>query len=150
MINERKHVFTYGSLMFPVVWQGVVRGNYRAVAGTVNGFRRLCVLAEEHPALVIARGAPALAGVVYFDVEPADLARLDYFEGREYARVSLSIALAAETADGAAPPRVITAEAYLALNVDDLVHRDWDVAAFERDGLPRFLNRYAVDNAPKN
>lgn len=150
MIDERRHVFTYGSLMFPVVWQGVVRGDYRAAAGTVNGFRRVCVLGEEHPALVVARGAPALAGVVYFDVEPADLARLDYFEGREYARVSLSVALAAESADDAASRSVITAEAYLALNVDDLVHRDWDVTVFEREGLTRFLNRYAVDNAPNN
>ncbi|MBL8311316.1 MAG: gamma-glutamylcyclotransferase [Burkholderiales bacterium] len=147
IMRDCKHVFTYGSLMFPVVWRGVVRGDYHSATAVLSGLRRLCVRGEEHPALVVAPQASALAGVVYFDVEPDDLARLDYFEGREYARVSLSVQAKAHEAGR---PDFITADAYLALNIDDLLTCDWDVAAFERDGLPRFLARYAVDNAPRD
>lgn len=134
-----RHIFTYGSLMFPAVWNGVVRGRYRSAGGTVHGFRRLAVRGEEHPALAIAPGAPPIRGVVYFDIGSDDVARLDHFETTEYARVAVAV-----TIDGTA----IAADAYLALNVDALLDQDWDVAAFERDGLQRFLARYAVVNAP--
>ena len=87
--------------------------------------------------------AAPLTGVIYFDVGSDDgLARLDHFETSNYARV-----LIAATVNG----DVIAAEAYLALNVEDLIDRDWDVAHFEQTGLSRFLAGYAtVANRPLN
>ncbi len=134
-----RHVFAYGSLMYPVVWSWVVRGQYRSQPATVKGFRRVCVDGHEHPALVVAPLAAPLTGVIYFDVGSDDLARLDHFETSNYARV-----LIAATVNGDA----IAAEAYLALNVEALIDRDWDVAHFEQRGLSRFLAGYATDNAP--
>ncbi len=134
-----RHVFAYGSLMYAPVWSSVVRGAYRSAPATVRGFRRVAVIGHEHPALVIAKGAPPLSGVLYFDVDGDDLARLDHFETANYART-----VVAATVAGVAH----AADAYLALNLDQLSDENWDVARFERDGLARFLAGYAVTNAP--
>jgi len=94
---------------------------------------------REHPALVVAPGTPPLTGRVYCGVTAEDLARLDYFETSNYARVAV-----AATVDG----RAIRAQAYLALNVESLLDTDWSVSEFEKNGLPVFLSTYAVQNAP--
>jgi gamma-glutamylcyclotransferase (GGCT)/AIG2-like uncharacterized protein YtfP len=135
-----KNIFTYGSLMFPVVWQRVVRGTYRSELATIHGFRRVLVRDKEHPALVIAGGASPLEGRVYFDVSNEDITRLDHFETHRYARVSVAAMI-----DG----KPLVADAYLALNHDELTDLDWDVAKFEREGLPRFLEGYVKAHAPK-
>ncbi len=136
-----RNVFTYGSLMFAPVWSSVVRGHYRPAPACIHGFRRVCVSGHEHPALIIAPGAAALQGVMYFDVDAADLARLDHFETVNYARVSVAATIA-----GTAH----IADAYLALHMDELSDEDWDPAAFEREGLRRFLATYALAHAPRD
>jgi gamma-glutamylcyclotransferase (GGCT)/AIG2-like uncharacterized protein YtfP len=133
------NVFTYGSLMFPAVWQRVVRGTYRSELGTIHGFRRLAVRDKEHPALVIAKGGAPIEGRVYFDVSDEDIARLDHFETHRYARVSVAV-----TVDG----KPLAADAYLALNHEELADVDWDVAKFEREGLPKFMDSYVKRHAP--
>lgn len=139
-MDERLNVFTYGSLMFPAVWDRVVRGQYRSALASIHGFKRVCVRNREHPALIVSPGAAALTGRVYFDVGKQDLARLDYFETTNYARVTI-----AATVGGAA----ISAQAYLALNFESLLDMDWDASEFEKKGLPVFLATYAVQNAPR-
>lgn len=138
-MDKRLNVFTYGSLMFPEVWNRDVRSNYQSALASIHGFRRVRVRDREHPALIVAPGAVALTGRVYFDVEAEDVARLDYFETSNYARVAV-----AATHKGAA----ISAQAYLALNFESLLETDWDVSEFESKGLPLFLATYAVQNAP--
>jgi gamma-glutamylcyclotransferase (GGCT)/AIG2-like uncharacterized protein YtfP len=135
-----RNIFTYGSLMFPAVWQRVVRGDYRSTLGTIHGFRRVAVREKEHPALIIAKGASPIEGRVYFNVSDEDVARLDYFETHRYARVGVAVT----TNDSP-----ITADAYLALNHDELTDKDWDVERFEREGLPRFLEGYVKAHVPK-
>lgn len=138
-MDKRLNVFTYGSLMFPAVWGSVVRGNYPSAPATIRGFRRVRVRDREHPALIVAHGSALVTGRVYFDVDASDVARLDYFETSNYARVTV-----ATTLEG----KAISAQAYLALNFDSLLETDWDAAEFERTGLPVFLATYAVQNAP--
>jgi gamma-glutamylcyclotransferase (GGCT)/AIG2-like uncharacterized protein YtfP len=133
------NLFTYGSLMFPEVWKRVVRNEYRSALGTIHGFRRVYVREKEHPALVIAKGATPLEGRVYFNVSDEDIARLDQFETHRYARVGVAVTI---------DDKPIVADAYLALNHDELTDVDWDVAKFEREGLPRFLESYVKKHAP--
>jgi gamma-glutamylcyclotransferase (GGCT)/AIG2-like uncharacterized protein YtfP len=134
-----RNIFTYGSLMFPAVWQRVVRGDYRSALGTIHGFRRVAVRDKEHPALIIAKGASPIEGRAYFDVSDEDVARLDHFETHRYARVGVAM-----TIDG----KPIVADAYLALNHNELSDVNWDVEKFEREGLPRFLAGYVKAHAP--
>lgn len=134
------NVFTYGSLMFPSVWARVVRGDYRATAATIHGFRRVAVHDAQHPALIISANAATMLGRLYYDVRDEDIARLDHFETTNYARITI-----AATVGG----RAVTAECYLALNMDSLSNEDWSVTEFERLGLPIFEATYVVENAPK-
>jgi gamma-glutamylcyclotransferase (GGCT)/AIG2-like uncharacterized protein YtfP len=138
-----KHVFTYGTLMFPPVWNRVVTGDYESGEATIHGFRRLQVRGKEHPGLVISRGAPTLIGRIYFNVSRFDIERLDHFETQRYARVTVAATLSDETAE------TVLAEAYLALNLSELTDQNWDVQRFEREGLPKFMDSYVSVHAPK-
>jgi gamma-glutamylcyclotransferase (GGCT)/AIG2-like uncharacterized protein YtfP len=138
--QQMANVFTYGSLMFPVVWQRVVRGVYASELGTIHGFRRVAVRDKEHPALIIAKNAPPLEGRVYFGVSNEDVARLDHFETHRYTRVGVAVTI---------DEKPIVADIYLALHHDELTHIDWDVATFELEGLKRFLQSYVAQHAPK-
>lgn len=133
------NVFTYGSLMYPDVWERVVRGKYRSVRGTVHGFRRLCVRDEEYPALIIDKRASPVEGRIYFDVAADDIALLDAFETTQYARVSVAV-----TVDHTP----VVADAYLFLEIERVTDRDWDPAAFEREGMQKFLATYVAQHAP--
>jgi gamma-glutamylcyclotransferase (GGCT)/AIG2-like uncharacterized protein YtfP len=133
------NVFSYGSLMFPEVWQKIVRHEYQSSAGTIHGFRRLCVRDGNYPALVISPRAQPIVGRLYLDVRADDVARLDHFETDEYVRVAVIT-----TVDGKAK----AAQAYLAVNVDALMSIEWDATAFEKTGLPEFLATYVVKNSP--
>lgn len=140
-VNSMKtcNVFTYGSLMFPVVWARVVRGDYRSGEATIHGFRRVQVRDRQHPALVVAARAAPILGRLYYDVSAEDVARLDQFETSNYARVTVAVTIAG---------RATSAQSYLALNVDSLLNEDWSAADFERYGLPIFNATYVVENAP--
>ena len=136
---DEMNVFTYGSLMFSAVWQKVVRGNYRSSPAFIQGFRRVRVREGNHPALIVASRAAPIMGRVYFDVSAEDVARLDYFETRDYERVLVAI-----TVNNSA----MTAQAYLAADIDLLTDTDWSAEHFEQSGLPMFLTTYAVKNNP--
>jgi gamma-glutamylcyclotransferase (GGCT)/AIG2-like uncharacterized protein YtfP len=136
---ESMHIFTYGSLMFPTVWEGVVQGRYRNASATVRGFKRLSVCGEKYPGLVVDQNAATLTGKVYFDVSPVDLARLDHFETSDYGRVAV-----ATLAEG----EIVVAHAYMSLNPEKLEGLDWSPTAFEQHGIGEFLATYAATNAP--
>ncbi len=130
------NLFTYGSLMFPEVWERVTGSTARAARASLDGFAAWCVRDESYPGLVEARGA-STAGVVYFDVSDDALARLDRFEGAFYRRIGVVVTLG----DGAAAQ----AETYL---VDDafrmqLDPRPWSAEHFREHGLPAFLEKCA-------
>ncbi|MCX8097861.1 MAG: gamma-glutamylcyclotransferase [Casimicrobiaceae bacterium] len=132
-------VFTYGSLMFPVVWQRVVRGRYESVPGTVHGFRRLVVRGESYPGLVATRRSDTARGILYLEVSDEDLDRLDRFEGPPYVRLTTPVHLD----DG----RLRLAQTYLATPALALERKDWDPDRFAREGLERFLREYCAARA---
>ncbi len=137
---DAMNVFTYGSLMFAPVWAQVVRGNYRSKIATIHGFRRVCVVDGNYPALLIAPRAVPVIGRLYLDVAVADVARLDHFETSQYERVLL-----AATVEGVA----VTAHAFLAVNVSTLTDTDWSVSDFKSNGLSLFLATYLEKNNPR-
>lgn len=86
------HIFTYDSLMFPQIWQRVVRGDYRSTPASAQGFARYALLDDTYPGMV-ARPDAVVEGVLYYDVDVQDIAALDAFEGSEYRRDAISIAI---------------------------------------------------------
>ncbi|MDB5797485.1 MAG: gamma-glutamylcyclotransferase [Paucimonas sp.] len=131
------HVFTYGSLMFPEVWRLVVQGSYRSQPASVPGFSRHALHGRDYPGMVARPGA-SVAGILYFDLSPADLARLDAFEGEEYRRIEVAMA-----PDGKGP--ALRAGTYLYQGPDLLAQQEWDPDAFV---AARFLLAHAPAATP--
>jgi gamma-glutamylcyclotransferase (GGCT)/AIG2-like uncharacterized protein YtfP len=129
----RMHVFTYGTLMFPEVWQAVVGRRFETVDGTAAGFAIYRVVDAVFPGITAADERDAVRGVVYLDVDHASLTRLDLFEDDFYERQALRI----DCVDG----QRRAAEAYVvpAQNRHVLTDEPWHRAAFiDSGGLEQF------------
>jgi gamma-glutamylcyclotransferase (GGCT)/AIG2-like uncharacterized protein YtfP len=143
------HVFTYGSLMFPTVWTRVVAGCYRSTAASLAGFRRWRVRGEDYPCLERSEGdggdgghhAP-VAGMLYLDVSPGDIAALDAFEGVDYRRIEVPVTVGDGQAGAASVGATLLAQTYLFIARARIEPAEWDPAEFERDRLERFLRTY--------
>lgn len=126
------HVFTYGSLMFPQVWERVVRGRYRSARGILSGFARYAIEGETYPGMVAEAGAQ-VEGVLYFDVEGDDLAALDAFEGIEYRRDKVPVI----TESG----EQVDAYTYIYLMPGRFSGQPWNPQEFQ---MERFIGTYCA------
>lgn len=124
------HVFTYGSLMFPEVWQRVVRGDYRSAPAVLDGHARFALAGETYPG-TIARTGASVAGIVYFHVSDADVAALDAFEGSEYRRDRVQVRLDSGALEDA--------HTYIYLRPQKLSESPWLPEKFQ---MQRFLGTY--------
>ena len=132
------NVFTYGSLMYPAVWERVVRGRYAGAPAVLEGYRRLALHGVDYPGAVPQPGA-RIEGRVYLEVGPDDLARLDAFEADDYRREEVWV-----HPEGGAPVR---AQVYVFVTAAKLAGVDWDAARFEREHLARFVAAHAAAGA---
>jgi gamma-glutamylcyclotransferase (GGCT)/AIG2-like uncharacterized protein YtfP len=128
------NVFTYGSLMYPQVWDRVVRGRYASAPARLPGYRRLALVSASYPGIVASDGA-SVDGRVWFDVAGDDLARLDAFEADEYRRDTVRVTLRGPDGE----PAEIDAQAYVFTDPRKLAEHDWDVERFEREQLAAFV-----------
>jgi gamma-glutamylcyclotransferase (GGCT)/AIG2-like uncharacterized protein YtfP len=131
------HVFTYGTLMFPEVWNAVAGRAYSSVDGTLRGFAIYTVRDAVFPGIIAANQSDHVRGVVYLDVDDDSLARLDLFEDDFYRREALSI----DCSDGQAR----TAHAYVvpAENRAILSDQPWRRDEFVTSGgLEQFIRRF--------
>ncbi|MFG6460371.1 gamma-glutamylcyclotransferase family protein [Roseateles sp. DXS20W] len=131
-----RHCFTYGSLMWADIMGRVCGHEVAGEPASLAGHRRHPVRGQDYPGLRPAAGA-TVPGVLYRDVTEAAWARLDVFEGEEYERVDVVVALA----DG----RTLPAQVYRFRDAFSprLLPGDWDADAFAREGRARFIARYA-------
>lgn len=127
------HIFTYGSLMFPEIWQRVVRGNCRSATATLPGFARYALADDTYPGMV-AQAEASVEGVLYYDVAPQDLAALDAFEGNEYRREDVNVVI--ESGES------VIACTYIFLAEQRLSGLPWEPQAFE---MSRFIGTYCSD-----
>ena len=88
------HVFTYGSLMFPEVWNIVVGREFPTIRGTLSGYSIFRVEGAAYPGIIASTSDCSVGGLVYLDVDAASVERLDRFEGDFYARLPVSISCA--------------------------------------------------------
>lgn len=131
------HVFTYGTLMFPEVWQAVVGRQFETIEGTAAGFAIFRVVDAVFPGLAAGGDQDTVPGVVYLDVDHASLTRLDLFEDDFYDRQSLWV----QCVDG----QRRAAEAYVVppRNRHVLSDEPWLRAPFlASGGLEHFIRRF--------
>lgn len=135
-MSNSVNIFCYGSLMYPQVWNLVVKGNYQQQQAQIFNYRRKKIKNEEYPGIIAAKTEDIVEGIVYFNVSNDDLKRLDLFEGNQYIRVEVNCLLS-QNSYFIAHTYVINPQ-YRAI-VDD---EDWDKQQFEQNGLKKFLRKY--------
>ena len=132
------HVFVYGTLMLPQVWQAVVGKPFETQPATLAGFAAYRVRDAMYPGIVAAGPEEVVRGVVQFDVDAESVERLDRFEDDFYKRLPVLV----RCDDG----RTLEAHAYVVLsrNRHVLSNEPWSLEQFvERGGVEDFLARYS-------
>jgi len=131
-------LFTYGSLMFPSIWERVVARSYTALPAVLTGYARMSVINEDYP-VIIPSETGVCHGILYRNISEGDLTRIDLFEGREYRRVNTMISLLHLDQRCSA-----NAEIYC-LNPDysSIVGSTlWNKEYFEKNGIEKFIQKY--------
>lgn len=131
-----RHCFTYGSLMWADIMARVCGHEFASGPASLAGHARHPVRGQDYPGLLAAPGG-VVPGRLYRDVDAAAWARLDAFEGEQYERVDVTVALP----DGSALPAQVYR--FRAEFAQRLLPGDWDAEAFAREGRERFIARYA-------
>jgi gamma-glutamylcyclotransferase (GGCT)/AIG2-like uncharacterized protein YtfP len=129
------HLFAYGTLMFPEVWDRVVGRGFTPAPATATGFAVYRVRNGLYPVLVRAVASQVVQGVVYRDLDAETIAALDAYESDFYERIAIDATLA----DGT----TLTSQAYL-LSSENLRHASeepWDAADFKRNSLASYLRQ---------
>ena len=131
------NVFSYGSLMYPAVWEKVVTGHYISCRAQLNKYRRLQIRGETFPAII--PGASSVRGVLYFHINSSDLALLDQFEGEYYQRTDGDVVLDG----GVVMPAAFYCfkEAYAPM----LLEQEWNPDEFAAKGMKKFMDTWMTD-----
>ncbi|MGJ3244267.1 MAG: gamma-glutamylcyclotransferase family protein [Opitutales bacterium] len=134
-------LFVYGTLMAPEVMEAVAGYLPASTLAQVNGYARFRLVDRDYPGLVKEAGASA-EGLLYRDVTPEAVERVDAFEDTFYERQSVTV----QPLDGGDP---VEASAYVVpfLAAAELVDpRPWDYQHFRETVLPVYVDR--IRNAP--
>ena len=125
------NLFTYGSLMYPEIFEAVSGQTLESKPATLLNWRRHRLEGETYPAATPCT-RHQLEGVVWFNVSAQSLRRLDTFETSSYAREEVQI----YTSDRA----MHSAHIYRWLDLTRLLEEDWSTHMFETHHLKKFLN----------
>jgi len=129
------NIFTYGSLMYPSVMRAVTAREFPSKKARVQNYARFKVKGECYPGLIPLEGA-LTDGVLYLNVDPLSVRRLDEFEGELYERREIAV----DAFDG----KSLTAQTYVvkAQTQNRLSSEEWDPTHFEKVDLLEFMNTY--------
>lgn len=130
------NLYTYGTLMAPDILQAVAGCSLQSVAASLEGYRRFGIRGEEYPGIIKAKGRN-VEGVLYLDVPPRAMARLDLFEGEMYSREAVMV----QPRDGGKP---LAAMVYVVKPefAHLLTSEDWDFQNFLQHGKRVFQDEY--------
>lgn len=81
----KRHLFCYGTLQIPYIIRAVIGRVPESIAAKLNQFACYAVMGECYPAVRPEKEA-VTHGILYFNLTPVELKKLDYFEGSEYRR----------------------------------------------------------------
>ncbi len=85
-----QNLFTYGSLMCSDIMFQVAGCRADCIPATLKDFKRSCIRGEEYPGIAAHPGAE-VEGVLYLDLPPGAMVRLDSFEGEQYVRQEVQV-----------------------------------------------------------
>lgn len=111
-------------------------GDFASFGALAAGFQRFCVRDEQYPGMVAAP-AGDVEGVVYENIDPEAVTRLDIFEGDMYARQVISVVRKSDQARVEVMAYIVKPE-YRHL----LTEKNWSYEEFLATGKRLFTERY--------
>lgn len=129
------NLFTYGSLMCSDIMFQVASCQPDFVPASLKDYFRSRIRGEEYPG-IIAQPGSEVAGVLYLDLPPSAMERLDRFEGRQYLRREVQV-----VTEG----RGLCAAAVYVIHPEHkelLTGEPWSYEHFIAVGKSRFLSAY--------
>ncbi|KAL2145504.1 hypothetical protein VTI28DRAFT_7140 [Corynascus sepedonium] len=147
--DEGTHsAFFYGTLMAPEVFYSVCYGSKNvpeAVAklhtfqpAILHGYCRRRVRYADYPGIIEDEGHDVF-GTLATGLTDANMAKLDYFEGSQYVRRTVTVRLLDKVGnlkgEGNVEGAEREAEVYVFLDKRDLEEKEWDLEEFRREKL---------------
>lgn len=130
-------VFTYGTLMFDPVWELVAGRAHEHTTALLRGYVRRAAKGRVYPVIHPGPAEPPILGRLYLGVSPAELSRLDAFEGDEYERRLVEVEASPDT------PRVEAWVYVLATEHQSLAEqKPWDPFAFASRDLAAYVEHH--------
>jgi gamma-glutamylcyclotransferase (GGCT)/AIG2-like uncharacterized protein YtfP len=145
--SSTSSLFVYGTLMSPEV-VNVLLGRVPPHEPAVlrGDFARHPVRSRVYPGMVFVNsrkneGAAAVHGLLYSQLSPSEMERLDWFEGDTYKRIDVTVETVADGNRGSSSKPLVTVNTYVWSNpIDELdVSQDWSYNHFRTQYLERFL-----------
>lgn len=129
--SEAINVFTYGSLMYPDIFEQVTGSLPVSLPAVAHNWLRHGLANRAYPgAMPSDLDDAVIEGVLWLDLTPAALSALDEFEGHEYRRIAIEV-----KADNG-----LTHRAYIyQWLLRDQVQGSWDLVDFETNHRQRFV-----------
>ncbi len=128
-----RNLFTYGTLMVPVVMAAVTGRTFRFEQAVLPGYARFRIKRQVYPG-IIADATGSVHGLMYHAIDEQCLQRLDEFESHIYQRRQVRVQLTG--ADNTDAYAYIVARNYQHLLSGD----DWDPEDFKRRHLQTYLS----------
>ena len=128
------NLFTYGTLMFPEVWQRIGISASDSEPATLKGYAAYRLRDAVFPGIVEAAADDLVEGVLYHNLDEETLFELDAYESDLYDRSAVQVV----TADGT----LVESQSYVIPNNrrQALSDERWDPKRFEERELVKYLN----------
>jgi gamma-glutamylcyclotransferase (GGCT)/AIG2-like uncharacterized protein YtfP len=128
------HLFTYGTLTFPAVWERISVGTFPSRPAVLQGYAMYRVKDAVYPGIVRSDTKSAVQGVLYDDLDEDTLFELDTYESSFYERLPVIVTVE----DGTE----VECHAYVVPEArrDLLTNERWDREWFCTHELHRYLN----------
>lgn len=128
------HLFTYGTLTFPEVWDRISVGKFPSRPAVLRGYAMYRVKDAVYPGIVRGDSQSEVPGVLYDDLDEDTLFELDTYESSFYERLPVQVVLE----DGSE----VECHAYIVPDSrrDLLTDELWDKEWFRTHELNHYLN----------
>lgn len=128
------HLFTYGTLTFPEVWDRISIGMFPSRPAILRGYSMFRVKDAVYPGIIRSDAVSEVHGVLYDDLDEDTLFELDTYESSFYDRLPVKV-MVAEGAE-------VECHAYIVPDSrkDLLTDERWDKEWFRAHELQRYLN----------
>ncbi|KAK0754736.1 AIG2-like family-domain-containing protein [Schizothecium vesticola] len=141
--------FFYGTLMVPDIFHTVcyrhkdqpptIRARHTFTPAVLHGYTRHRVHGADYPG-ILASPSGSVLGRYVTGLSAANLAALDFFEGSQYERRTVTVKLLTHVGDPATGAGNVEGEArrtavYVFRDAEELEEKEWDFAEFQRDKM---------------